>query len=120
MVLRAKPDQTKMRVSYPPTFYLTFLKGEIPNIIQIITFIGFIDIFSKNFIFKAIMALIIICLLTNYLNKKLSEYVRTYTGYKDVFQVDKTLEMIHTVFYMNFVFTMILYCLIIVILFVFF
>jgi len=56
--------------------YFGFLRQEIPNIIQIITFLGFLIIISKNNLFQFIITLIVGNLLALYLIEKMSTYIK--------------------------------------------
>jgi len=62
--------------NYYLKMYFGFLRQEIPNIIQIITFLGFLIIISKNNLFQFIITLIVGNLLALYLIEKMSTYIK--------------------------------------------
>ncbi|MCW1949622.1 MAG: hypothetical protein KIH89_004260 [Candidatus Shapirobacteria bacterium] len=78
----------KKKSMYLRSFY-GFLRLEIPNIIQIVTLLGFLIYLTKTYFLKIVLDFLIVTLLALYLTEKLKIFVnnelfRSYLNYKDI------------------------------------
>ncbi len=68
-------------------YYINFLILEIPNILQILTLVGFFSLLIKNDIMYFLLILFLSTLFSQYLNAKFFEYIKKdTTNYLSVFE----------------------------------